>query len=72
MQYPAIVYHRDGADTEFADGAPYRYCKRYQVTVIDRDPDSQVPDKVAGLPQCLMVRFFVVDNLNHDVFTLYF
>jgi hypothetical protein len=26
----------------FADNSPYRYTKRYQVTVIDRDPDSEI------------------------------
>lgn len=72
MQYPAIVYQRDNADTTFAGNNPYRYVKRYQVTVIDRDPDSKIPDKVAALPMCTHNRFFRANNLNHDVFTLYF
>ena len=72
MQYPCIVYNRDRAVTQFADDNPYRYTKRYQVTVIDRDPDSEVPDKVAYLPTCTHSRFFTADNLNHDVFNLYF
>lgn len=72
MQYPCIVYNRDTAVTRFADNNPYRYTKRYQVTVIDRDPDSEIPDKVALLPMCLFQRFFAADNLNHDVFNLFF
>jgi hypothetical protein len=72
MQYPCIVYNRDSADTEFADNTPYRYTKRYQVTVIDRNPDSGVPDKVAALPRCSYDRFFTADNLNHDVFNIFF
>lgn len=72
MMYPCIVYQRDHADTKFAGNAPYRYTKRYQVTVIDRDPDSLIPDKVAALPLCTYNRFFVADNLNHDVFSLFF
>lgn len=72
MQYPAIVYSRDAADTQFAGNRPYRRTKRYQVTVIDRNPDSPVPDKVAELPMCAFERFFTADNLNHDVFGLYF
>lgn len=72
MKYPAIIYKRDTADTEFAGNNPYRYTKRYQVTVIDRNPDSDIPDKVAALPMCLFNRFFTADNLNHDVFNLYF
>jgi len=72
MKYPCIVYSRDNADTKFANNNPYRYTKRYQVTVIDRDPDSGTPDKIAVLPMCTFNRFFTADNLNHDVFTLFF
>lgn len=72
MQYPCIVYSRDKADTKFADDIPYRYTKRYQVTVIDQNPDGLIGDKVADLPMCLYDRFFTADNLNHDVFTLFF
>jgi hypothetical protein len=70
--YPCIIYKRDTAYTEFADNGPYRYCKRYQVTVIDPDPDSGIPDKVANLPMCKFDRFYTADNLNHDVFNLFF
>lgn len=72
MQYPCIVYTRDNALTRFAGNLPYRYTKRYQVTIIDRDPDSLIPDKVAALPMCTFDRSYVADNLNHDVFSLYF
>jgi hypothetical protein len=72
MKYPCIVYTRDAAETEFANNNPYKYTKKYQVTVIDQNPDSGIPDKVAALPLCAHNRFFTADNLNHDVFTLYF
>lgn len=72
MVYPAIVYERDDIDTSFAGNLPYRHTKRYQVTVIDRDPDSDIPDKIAQLPLCSFSSHFVTDGLNHDVFALYF
>lgn len=72
MVYPAIVYERDFLDTQHADNAPYRQKKRYQVTIIDRDPDSPYPDAVAKLPLCTFVRHFKADNLNHDIYSLYF
>lgn len=72
MQYPCIRYEWDDADTKFASNKPYRYTKRYQVTVIDRDPDSPVPDKVAMLPLCEFDRAYTADNLNHKVFNLFF
>lgn len=72
MSYPAIVYRRDYVKNMFADNKPYRNTKRYEVTVIDRDPDSLIPDKVAALPLCEFSKHFVVDNLNHDIYSLYF
>lgn len=72
MDYPCIVYRRDYEQIEYADGSPYFHKKRYQVTVIDRDPDSIIPDKIAELPLCSYDRFYTADNLNHDVFRLFF
>lgn len=72
MAYPAIVYKRDDIDATFADNAPYCLTQRYLVTVIDRNPDSEIPIKVALLPMCLFNRMFVSGNLNHNVFILHF
>jgi hypothetical protein len=72
LVYPCIIYTRFRADTAFADNGPYRYTKRYLVTVIDRNPDSVIPDKVAALPLTLHNRFFAANGLNHDVFYMYF
>lgn len=72
MTYPAIVYQRQFVDDEHADNQAYIQTKRYMVTYIDRDPDSDVPDKIGRLPLCRYDRFYVADNLNHDVFDLYF
>lgn len=72
MYYPCIVYQRDYELAIHADDIPYHRTKRYQVTVIDRDPDSDIPDKVASLPLCVYDRFFTAHNLNHDVFKLFF
>ena len=72
LEYPCIIYRRDSADTKFADNRPFRYEKRYQVMVIDQDPDSPIPDKVADLPSCVFDRHYTADYLNHDVFNLFF
>ena len=72
MVYPCIVYHRDYATTDFSDNKPYGYHKRYLVVVIDKDPDSTIPEKVAALPKCIFDRFYTVDNLNHDAYRLFF
>lgn len=72
VQHPCIVYKRDDTAVTFAGNAPYSQVRRYQVTVIDRDPDSPIPDKVASLPLAKFSRHFTAGNLNHDVFELYF
>jgi hypothetical protein len=72
LEYPCIIYHRDFVDTKFADDHPYNHTKRYMVTVIDRDPDSELPDKVADLRMSTFDRFFTADDLNHDVYSVYF
>lgn len=72
MDYPCILYKRDNADTEFADNRPYRYSQRYQVTMIGHRPDTDVLAKIAALPLCTYSRYYAAENLNHDVFTLFF
>jgi hypothetical protein len=72
MNYPCIVYAHDQAKTEFAGNHPYSRTKRYQVTVIDRNPDTLIPDDVAQLPLSNLNRVFTADNLHHYVFDLYF
>lgn len=72
MRYPCIVYNRDRINATFADNRTYGRKTRYQVTYIDQNPDSTIPDRIAELPLCVYNRFFTADNLNHDVFTLFF
>lgn len=72
MQYPCIVYSRDGAFRIFADNTGYRRVPRWQVTVIDRDPDNPAVEKLGLMPLCSdVIRSFVTDGLHHDVFELY-
>lgn len=72
MQYPCIIYKRDYMVIEHSDNKPYKHKKRYQVTVVDANPDSDIHDKLAELPLCSYDRFYTADNLNHDVFNLFF
>jgi len=72
MKYPAIRYSRDGIENKVANDAVYNQIYSYEVIVIDRDPDSVILGKVSILPMCRFVRHYVADNLNHDVFKLYF
>lgn len=72
MQYPAIVYNLDDMEVVHADNLGYRRTNKYQITLIDRDPDNTVKDRIAELPLCGFSRFYVKDNLNHYVYDLFF
>lgn len=72
MNYPAIVYGLDDIGNVYANNRVYLSPRRYAVTVIDEDPDSRIVDKVCLLPMCRFNRHYEKDNLNHDVFELYF
>lgn len=72
MKYPCIRYERSGINTEYADNKAYRKLKQYTITVIDRDPDSELIDRVLELPFSSFSRHYVADNLNHDVSVLYY
>lgn len=72
MTYPAIKYSRKDVDSRYADDIKYSQFKVYEITVIDKDPDSEFIDKILGLPMCSFDRHYTADNLNHDTFTLYY
>lgn len=72
MEYPCIIYSRDYVYTGYADNLPYSHAKRYLITSIDRNPDSDIPDKLSNLPTARFSRHFVTENLHHDVYNIYF
>lgn len=72
MNYPCIVYSRNRVDANHANNKLYNHTKSYAVTVIDPDPDSEIPEKLLSLPYCRFDRHFTADNLNHDVFNIYY
>lgn len=70
LTYPCIVYKRSGIKSRFGDNVPYFLSKEYKLTVIYRDPDSDLPDKLSRLPKCRLDNVFTSDNLYHGVFTI--
>lgn len=72
MKYPCIKYDLDGYSTFFADNIKYINPKRWKITVIDENPDSEIPDKVNQLPYCSFDRSYQASGMNHWVFILYF
>lgn len=72
MKYPAIVYSRSKIDDKNANNSVYVRNICYEIIVIDEDPDTKLIDEILELPKCKFDRSFSSDNLNHNVFTLYY
>lgn len=72
MKYPAIVYSRSNIKNDFADNTVYMQSHMYQLIVIDEDPDSKIVQDISAIPTCKFNRHYTSDNLNHDVFTIYY
>lgn len=72
LKYPCVVYTVDAAVTTYADNLPYTFTKRYQLTLIESDPDSGLSDRLGRLPMCSFDRAYPASNLYHSVFTIYF
>lgn len=70
MKFPCIVYERVRISTMYADDKPYQHNEVYQVTYIDRDPDSLIPMKLADLPFCIHERVFKANEMYHNVFRI--
>ena len=73
LRYPCIVYQRYSGRTLYANDKIYRFTRAYQVTIITEDPDEAIGDRL--MEEFKMVRYsnhFVSDNLNHEVYILYY
>lgn len=71
MKYPAIRYSRNRIENTSADNIVYKQAVSYTITVIDRDPDSVIVERVSTIPHIMYDRSYIADNLNHDVFRLF-
>lgn len=71
MEYPAIRYQLQGTRVKRANGGLYLNDQSYAVTVIDEDPDSEIPSRVELIQYCRFDRFYIADNLNHWVYVIY-
>lgn len=72
MKYPAIIYKVYLTEDEYANNNKYLGCTYYELTVVDRNPDSEVAMAVYRLPKSSFVREFKSDDLNHYIFRVYY
>lgn len=73
LQYPCIVYFKDGFQTQQADNKNYVIAQKYDVTVIYDDPDEDISKRLLEHFQKISFKTsYRADNLYHDKLTLYF
>ena len=72
LKYPCIIFSRDDITNLKASDSIYAQRIGYKLVVIDYDPDSSIVKDVSKLPYCSFLTHYVSDNLNHDVFRLYY
>lgn len=73
MQYPGIKYSFTGIAPKRANNRIYASTNRYEVILIEYDPDSDIGEKLLShFPMCNFEHSYVADNLNHKVYTIYY
>lgn len=73
ITYPCIIYKLDDMPSIHASNNPYAIGHKYQITVIDSNPESPLRERVAMLPTAKMrTSPYTKDNLHHFVFSLYY
>lgn len=72
LSYPCIKYSLSGINSKRADDKNYKNTNRYEIILIDPDPDSVLHDSILNtFSMCNFDRAYTADNLNHYVYTIY-
>lgn len=72
VKYPCVVYEFADESVRFADNQRYLEKTRYKVTVITKDPDSPLFEKVKQLDYVDFSTSFVTDALHHRVYQVHY
>lgn len=73
LEYPCIIYNYARGKDYWANNAIYEPIDCYEITIIDKNPNSELIDFVRNnFSYCSFDRSFRYDNLNHFTFTIYY
>lgn len=72
MTYPCIRYKRSKIQNDYADNKVYIQHYRYEITVMDKNPDSKIADAVSKIPRCQYINEYVVENIHHTIFQIFY
>lgn len=73
MKYPCILYEAGGSRTIQADDIRYLRWTSFTLTVIDKNPDSEIPERLLSSKFRYLSRdrTYIADGMYHFVFTIY-
>lgn len=73
LEYPCFIYNISDVNVRHADNIKYSRMKRYQILHIYKNPDEDLiyPIQDAFL-YSRFSRHYTSDNLNHDIFEVFF
>lgn len=73
MNYPCIRYKKARPRINHADDIRYFKKDHYEIIVIDTDPDTDIPDRIAdSFKFCSIERYYNSNNLTHCALDLYY
>lgn len=72
INYPCIVYNRSTDYINRANNSLYMKEKLYRVTVMDKNPDSDIADRLQELPWAVIISRDVIDNIYHTTLNIYY
>ena len=73
MQYPCIRYNKVKPRENHADNKVYFKSNHYELTVIDTNPDTEIPERIQEEFECCSIdRYYNSSNLTHCALDLYY
>lgn len=73
LEYPCAIYQISDVTPHRANNFVYAHMKRYRVLHIYKNPDKDlVSEFLEKFSYCRFSRHYTADNLNHDVFEIYY
>ena len=73
MNYDCIRYDKSSPNIKRANDKVYLSKNRYDGVIITKTPDSDIPNRLLNeFSMCNLGDMYVVNNLNHFPFTLYY
>ena len=72
IEYPAIKYSASKRENKHANDLVYHQDTSYTITIMSKDADCDIIDKISKLPKCSFDRQYIVDNIYHNIFNMYY